>query len=626
MNLDETNNQINATTTSKKNRGWLPLLVFCFTAGILATLWGYNYSSGNAEEQLPFILRALDPTFLSNDFFTNTFNQYGPRTIYSEFVAFFARVAPLSAVLFVLTLAGNVSIAFLSSLICKHFVPGSTLSHFLAAAGVLTLKTFWLGYSNILYRTFLEPEHLAMPFILLGFYWVLKKKYILSALSFGIASLFHALLGLEFGWILISVSILDALIRHLRKEDAPNHWRSLIIGVGLLAAISAAVLLPFTLQESIPADEFIRLVAYVRHPHHYLPSTFELWQYGQAAVYLLGFGFIFSFCLSSSSILDSSKRFFYLMGGLLLLLCLGGYLFVEVWPSRLWTSAQMFRLLFLVKWFSIVLVAGWVGSLIEDPGKRDSRKYSLGALIAMVTPVSLAWVALTSFARERILPKFRLPTWLLHDWVILTISLVAVILYQPELRTWFLFLFFASLLLVMRALKWRLWIHIVSSAVMFSIAVVLVVFSFQGGAPVFLKSEVPFFPLYPTTSETADMAAFARENTPIDAVFLTPPKFGEFRYMAERAIIVDFVAYPFQDLSMKEWYLRMADCYTATDLLGFTAVPEINHRFHSISDEKLTTIAEKYGVTYAVVNDDTPTNFSVLFRTYSFKMIEIITP
>jgi hypothetical protein len=74
--------------TTKARSDWFLLLLFSTGAALLATLWGYNYSAGNAEEQLPFLLRALDPSFLGNDFFTNTFDQYGPRTFFTHFVRF----------------------------------------------------------------------------------------------------------------------------------------------------------------------------------------------------------------------------------------------------------------------------------------------------------------------------------------------------------------------------------------------------------------------------------------------------------------------------------------------------------------------------------------------------------
>jgi len=615
---------INPDQTKKPNlKAWLPLLLFCVAAGLLATLWGYNYSAGNAEEQLPFIFRALDPSFLKNDFFTNTFSLYGPRTFFSEFVAFFARALPLAAVLFLLTLAANIAIAFLSAQVSKFFFPSSRFSAFLAAAGVLTLKTFWLGYTNIIYRNFLEPEHLAMPLILLGFYLILKRKFIPAALSFGVAAFFHALLGLELGWILFGVVVLDLILQKVRREPQTIKLLPLGISLAVLAAFSFGLLYPYTLQPSIPADEFIHLVAYVRHPHHYLPSFFESWQYAQAAVYLLGFAFAFWAALKRSEDLRAHQRFLIAVGVLTALLCLGGYLFVEVWPSRLWTSAQMFRLPYLLKWFSIVLLTGWAGDMIENPTDKESRILGLSAAIGLVTPVSLAFVPLALWARTVLLPRLKLPQKLLHDAVILILTFGLVVFYKPEFRTWacFLILFGAVWLITfMRSKKVGI---MLGTALPLAVSAVFLLFTSTITPPSFLKYELPVFSLYKTTGEVAEVANFARTNTPADAVFYTPPRMGEFRYLADRAIVVDFAAYPFQDLSMREWYRRIADCYGVTPELGFNALPQLNLTVYHISDEELKKLSEKYGFEFAVVYDSTTTNYPIIFRTQSLKLIQI---
>ncbi|MBA4384849.1 MAG: hypothetical protein C0410_08940 [Anaerolinea sp.] len=602
---------------------WLPLLLFCVSAGLLATLWGYNYSAGNAEEQLPFIFRALDPSFLKNDFFTNTFTLYGPRTFFTEFVAFFARLIPLATTLFLLTLTANIAIAFISARVSQYFFPNSRFSAFLAAAGVLTLKTFWLGYSNIIYRSFLEPEHLAMPLILLGFYLILKRSYIPAALSFGVAAFFHALLGLELGWILFGVVMLDLLFKRLRKEPQKSKLLPLGISLLVLAAFSFGLLYPYALQPSIPADEFIRLVAYVRHPHHYLPSTFENWQYAQAAVYLLGFGFACWFGLKRSEFLLAHKRFLITIGALTVLLCLGGYLFVEVWPSRLWTSAQMFRLPYLLKWFSIVLLTGWAGDMIENPSGKESRLLGISAAVGLVTPVSLAFVPLALWARNVILPRLKLPQKLLQDAVIFILTLGLAVFYKPEFRTWACFLILFTAVWMITLLKSKTVGILAGTALPLAFSALFLLFVTTITPPSFLKYELPVFSLYKTTGEVADIANFAKNNTPAYAVFYTPPRMGEFRYLADRAIVVDFAAYPFQDLSMREWYQRIADCYGVSILLGFDSLTELNLTVYHITDEELNTLSVKYGFDYAVVYDSTTTNYPIIFRTQSLKLIQI---
>jgi len=602
--------------------GWLPLLLFCVAAALFATLWGYNYSAGNAEEQLPFIFRALDPNFLTNDFFTNTFNQYGPRTIFTEFVAFIAGTIPLTTTLFILTLAANIAIAYLSGLVAKYFFPNSRFSHFLAAAGVLTLKTFWLGYSNVLYRNYLEPEHLAMPFILLGFYLILKRKPLISSICFGIAALFHALVGLEFGWILLGLTLLEWFIQIIRKETPALSLKSMIPAFLVMAAFSVGLLYPYTLQPSIPDSEFIRLVAYVRHPHHYLPSTFGITQYAQAGVYLLGFVLAFWLALKRSDRLANHKRYLLLIGGTIALLCLGGYLFVEVWPSRLWTSAQMFRLPFIIKWFSIVLLAAWAGEIIENPSDKQSRLFGITAAISLVTPASMAFVASIGWFREVLFPRWKLTTKLI-DLSIFLASLAVIILYKPELRTWACYLILFAATGVVYLLKWSSRGLLLSALLPLAGSGLLLLFATLLTPPTFLKYDVPTFQLYKTTGDLADMAEYIRNNTPEDAIFYIPPRFGEFRYLARRAVVVDFSAYPFQDLAMREWFLRIAACYGISDKLGFDSLPQLNETVYHITNEELIALSEIYGFKYAVVYDSSQTNLPLVYRTKTLRLVSL---
>ncbi len=600
-----------------------PLLGFCLAAGLLATLWGYDYASGNAEEQLPLIMRAMDPTYLSNDFFTNTFSLYGPRTFYSLFIAFLARGIPLTVVLFALTFLGNAGLAFFSSLTAQHFFKDSHFSSYLAAAGVLTLKTFWLGYTNILYRVFLEPAHLAMPLLLLGFYLILKRRYFFSALAFGLASLFHPLMGLETGWLLLGVLLALFLVDCLRKKESlKGGWR--IIGaIGLLAAFSLPLLIPLAGQASISDELFIQLVAYVRHPHHYLPSTFGEQQYAQGVLYLLTCGVFFWSALRTSEELKKQSSWLITVGAAIFLLCVGGYLFVEVWPSRLWTSAQMFRLPYLIKWFSVVLISAWVGNHIESPAQAETRLSGFTAAISLVDPIAMALVAFITWFRRVVLPRIKLPARFPLEPLFLVAILISAVVSKPDLRTWALFALLFALIWIFYLLKWKTSGFWAVLGVLIVLCAAFLTFGLTKQAPAFLKGQTPVFSLYDDSTELAQVAEFARLNTPEDAVFLTPPKAGEFRYIAERAIVVDFTAFAFQDQAMLEWYTRMVNCYGTSTLLGFNGVPELTARYGHLINNELLTIARQYGADYALVFDYTNTTFPIVFTTQSFKLIKI---
>lgn len=235
----------------------------------------------------------------------------------------------------------------------------------------------------------------------------------------------------------------------------------------------------------------------------------------------------------------------------------------------------------------------------------------------------MAFIPLVLWVRNYILPRLKLPQKILHDIVILLLTLGLVLFYKPEFRTWacFLTLFVAIWMIVFLKSKS---LGIFSGTVLpLLFSALFLLFSSTITPPSFLKYEVPVFALYKTTGEVAEIAAFAKNNTPANAVFYTPPRMGEFRYLADRAIVVDFAAYPFQDLSMRAWYQRIADCYGVSPLLGFNSLPQLNETVYHITDEELKALSEKYGFDYAVVYDSSVTNFPLIFRTQSLKLVQI---
>jgi len=156
-----------------------------------------------------------------------------------------------------------------------------------------------------------------------------------------------------------------------------------------------------------------------------------------------------------------------------------------------------------------------------------------------------------------------------------------------------------------------------AAGVNLGLAVAIIVVLLLGNR--FLPSAVMAFVSQPVISlsqlsgDGIDVAAFAKAHTPVDAVFLTPPTLGEFRYTAERAIVVDFDAFPFQDQAMAEWQQRIFDCYGVPGLTGFDAVTEMRSHYKALTRPDLLRLQAKYGFSYAVIYRETPTDFPVLY-------------
>ena len=56
------------------------------------------------------------------------------------------------------------------------------------------------------------------------------------------------------------------------------------------------------------------------------------------------------------------------------------------------------------------------------------------------------------------------------------------------------------------------------------------------------------------------MAHFARDNTPLDAIFVVPPGESDFRLESRRAVVVNFKAVPQLGSELTEWAQRFARC------------------------------------------------------------------
>ena len=613
------------------------VLLFSILIGLMASLWGYRYGGGNQIEQLPIVMRAIDPSFLTHDFFTNATQGFGPRTFFALIVAFLVRAIQgqqsaafqmaLPAVYLALTILGNIGIAFVTARFARDLFDGSDLAGLLSAAAVMTLKSFWLGYSNVTYDYFLEPAHLAMPFLILAIWAGLRRQPLFCLLAAGMAALIHPLMGLETGVLMLGVILIVTVRQWFRHPAGTSDsltrefWIQLITGGILFAGVCGIILVPYESGIHIPDSQFIQILAVFRHPHHYVPSSFGIWQYLQALVFLGPAGIAWYYGAKVSSRLRSLFLPVAALVAFLVVLSLGGYLFVEVFPSRLWTTAQTLRLLFIIKWLGLVMIAGWVGFQLET-----SRRHEVASFVPLASLISQLTLFLSSVARvlrdwtEKHIP---LITPIFREGPVLVLMVPLLLVFPPDARIYILFPVFA--LMAFCLFYWgKHWLALTVNLVLTALILVILIAGNR-----FLPSSVmafvdqPVMTLSQLSGDNIDMAAFARANTPADAIFLTPPNMGEFRYTAERAIVVDFDAFPFEDQAMAEWQQRILDCYGIPSLTGFDAVPQMRDHYTAITDDDLLHLQVKYGFTYAVLYDSTQTSFPVLYQNQTFKLVSI---
>ena len=102
------------------------------------------------------------------------------------------------------------------------------------------------------------------------------------------------------------------------------------------------------------------------------------------------------------------------------------------------------------------------------------------------------------------------------------------------------------------------------------------------------------------------LAEFARNSTPVDAIFLVPPDESDWRMRAERATVVNFKAVPQLGAELAQWAQRLRDVLGLTNLNeelphGFDKIPPaMRILYHARPADALFAAAKKYNARYVV--------------------------
>jgi len=109
-------------------------------------------------------------------------------------------------------------------------------------------------------------------------------------------------------------------------------------------------------------------------------------------------------------------------------------------------------------------------------------------------------------------------------------------------------------------------------------------------------------PFAHAATPVAQVETWARTQTPLDAVFATPPSWSGFRSRAHRAIVINFKSFPYREALNRVWFERLTQ--TAPIPLPHRATPalqdSLDDAFRAQSADALLHLAGRYEVDYIV--------------------------
>ena len=594
------------------------LIAFALLAALLATfLTDYRYAEVAFEEIDPIIRRAMDPNHLTNDFFTNTADDFGPRFYSTKLIAAVATPGSLPAIYFALTLLINFAIAVLTALIARDLFKSNVAGLF-AVALVMGATSFQLGGAGQAHANEPNSSWMSFPFALAAVWAATRARPLIVGLIAGVASLLHPTFGASVGGLLFLSLIVSSWIR---RRDVGTPIPLVGIGSGLLlfAGFLALVAVPYSGGARIPEEQLFDIMR-VRMPHHLLPSTFDLSDWTKGLLFMVALGIAWRWLRRE----NLPERFpatllASLVAGIFSLF-VGGYLFVEVWPWKPWFLAIPYRSTSFLLWLGLLVIGGNAARRAAGGGRAGEVLYLQSSSF---NPISAGLAHLIVLVKER-----RNLTGPLLVASGIGALVVGGVFTEP--RDLVQFTVINGLAFWFLAGPDRPWASVVGIGAPLLLAAGLFTFQTLVHRPGVIDRVGPEILPSQVEGSEADMARAAKELTPSDSVILTPPSFGTFRVLSDRAIVVDTRDIPYQEDAMAEWMDRIITLYGTPDASGLEnqdfgreEYEALDEAYLGITDETIQGLCSRYSITHAVLFLQTETAYPVLDQDDTYQLVEI---
>lgn len=583
---------------------------------------GYRFGIGNQVEQFSLVMRLNDPGFLPNDFYVNSASGFGPRYYYSLFLSWLTSIAPLPLVILVLTFVTNLALAAVSYDAVRRHLRADRIAAVIAALLVVTNSSFSLGLAGFLRFHSFQAASLAIPLSLLGLSLLIAGWRWRAAACFAVAALFHPLIGVEAAAISYGACGLAELVRaRTLAGAAPALLRYLPSGLLVCVVVLVAWTLPSLGRPGgrIPDAEFFAILAIFRAPHHYLASTFPATHYLAALAFAAASGWlVLKYVRENGSRFETTALAF--AAAIVLGMCMASAVMVDLLESRLFTTAQVFRMLLLLKWIGFLFFAWtasrWIG--------RGNAVHWVAATAPIVVAgdgqpiVMLAALAAVAAVRW---PKLG-AAWTTPAAALLAMFSIAVAVKVGAREEMLRAAVGTACLWFMVAPGLARWPARACAALLVAS---LVAFGWLGRDRQIagLDALRPTYTFDDLRDPDADIARWARANTPVNSMWLAPPDFERFRLIAQRPIVVDFTSIPFEDLAMREWMARMTAIYGHGEGGGFSALRAMDMNYRQSSPAALRATGARFGADYAVLYAQTPWPGAVLYQNAQYKAVRL---
>jgi hypothetical protein len=530
---------------------------------------GYRFGESNHAVYLVDAIRRTDPSLLERDWWVQSTLQY--HFVFNAMTAGLMRAGLLEPAF----LLGYLALAVLLHVAWRRItliLGGNDAVYLLSVVFFYLLAGgLGLGMYHFLQDSAFLPSNIANVAMLWAIYFWIAGSPASAGVCFGVAGLFHinhALAGIVL-WAGASIF-----------EGRRGFTRAWWLGTVALFALSAMQIVPaarvvLARSGKLPLDEFVDLFVRLRHPHHFDPRA---WHWGVWFAFLVPLPIAYIVVRRMRAVgaartpeLRRASVLFTLFCAMLVLALLGAGFW---YASETLVQLNLYRFSIYPKLLSCV-AAGWLTwELLNSSRLR---------VVWVVVGLCFMGAAAAVEVSRPINPYG-------HNTGVAALAALIVVVAIGHVTDVHLG----------RAPSWhRLFVPLL---------VALALTAVTGAVPAGIRIQG----LAGDEPGYVELARWARDNTPKDALFLVPPDEESFRVHARRAIVVNFKGVPQLSAELPEWRDRLCRVL-GTDTRGLLALPrpmgrtleEIRARYDALPPEHHFGAARHFGARYVVLTQRT---------------------
>ena len=409
----------------------------------------------------------------------------------------------------------------------------------IVAAFVAATMDNSMGGSYLL-AWYFQPSSVATLGWLVALAAFVRARYLACGVALALAGLIHVNF-LVLGLPLFGLAALAR--RGVRWRDHAQLFAPQLIVLGCL--------LPFLLSVPGLSKSALHILADFHAPVHYAPSRIAFsippllgWQLGAFAALRLG-----------QPGREELALWWFSVAGCVL--TVGSALLMQIDRFSFLTQLYWARIAPFEELSCQVLMACALVRYVSSAAPPTAMRRRIAIALCMITPLVLAW-------------RYVVDLWPASSMLLSATSIVVIILGSRRVSRWLV-------------------------AALPGVAVVAALSVSPRGHGLTTRPAVD--------PDDLALMEWARTNTPVDALFLAPPRLAPFRLLARRAVVADFKSVPLQPAPLAEWYRRICAMVNLTDA---TSKHEIEVRYSTLPLAELDASARRFGADYIVMQRPDP--------------------